>query len=222
MTTAVAPHDLRGVPRDAPRVRGLSVLIPPTVLVQDQVRDVFAAQPGLGRLAQRLVATSFGAAGVERRHTVLEELTVEPTGATTGEFYDRAAGELRSPGTAARNAIYAQHAGRLATATHSHCARFHHLVAAASGNRLLVELESSLSASIQHRGLQQQVDDALDVVLRIDEHDRILTALRGGDVGAAAHHTAVHGDAALRSLHHEPILTDLTTLVRGAAARGSA
>jgi len=94
------------------------VRVPPTVLVQEEVSEVFAAQPGLGRLAQRLVTTSFGAAGVERRHTVLAELSLRPGADDAGaEFFDRATGLLRSPGTAARNAVYAQHAGPLAVKT---------------------------------------------------------------------------------------------------------
>lgn len=98
-----------------PRLRGLTVRVPPTVLVQQEVSAVFAAQPGLSRLAQRLVTTSFGAAGVERRHTVLAELSLQPgPDEPAPEFFDRATGELRLPGTAARNAIYARHAGPLA------------------------------------------------------------------------------------------------------------
>ncbi|GAA4774946.1 type III polyketide synthase [Microbacterium gilvum] len=92
---------------------GLATLVPPTVLHQDEVRDVFAAQPGQSRLAQRLVTTSFGVSGIERRHTVLRELGGgEPDG---GEplFYDRETRELRSPGTKARNEIYIREATRL-------------------------------------------------------------------------------------------------------------
>lgn len=95
----------------------------------------------------------------------------------------------------------------------SHCARFHALIAAASGNRLVAELDASLCSAFLASGLDQRIDDALDAALCIDEHDRIFTAIRGGDVGAAAHHMAVHADAALRSLSHQPIVTDLTTLV---------
>lgn len=93
-------------------LRGVSTVVPPTVLVQEEVRDVFAAQPGLNRLAQRIVATSFNVSGIERRHTVLEELswdgqTDEPV------FFDLRSGELLHPGTKARNELYAEHATRL-------------------------------------------------------------------------------------------------------------
>ncbi len=93
-------------------LRGVTTVVPPTVLVQEEVRDVFAAQPGLNRLAQRIVATSFNVSGIERRHTVLEELswdsqTEEPV------FFDIRTGELLFPGTKARNELYAEHATRL-------------------------------------------------------------------------------------------------------------
>ncbi|WP_233437845.1 hypothetical protein [Agromyces laixinhei] len=54
-------------------LRGVSTVVPSTVLVQDEVRDVFAGQPGLGRLGQRIVATSFNVSGIETRYTVLDE-----------------------------------------------------------------------------------------------------------------------------------------------------
>lgn len=103
-----------GPPKGAPSLRGLVTLVPPTVLVQEHVSEVFAAQPGLSRLAQRLVRTSFSASGISTRHTVLTELDETPT--PDGEppvFYDRDTGILHSPGTGARNALYAQHAGPL-------------------------------------------------------------------------------------------------------------
>lgn len=93
-------------------LRGLSTVVPPTLLPQEAVRDVFAAQPGLNRLAQRIVATSFNVSGIERRYTVLEELTFDER---DGEpvFFDQASGELLLPGTKARNEIYAEQATKL-------------------------------------------------------------------------------------------------------------
>ena len=90
-------------------LRGLSTVVPPTILPQAEVRDVFAAQPGLNRLAQRIVATSFNVSGIERRYTVLEELTFDER---DGEpvFFDQSKGELLLPGTKARNEIYAEQA----------------------------------------------------------------------------------------------------------------
>ena len=60
-------------------LRSLETAVPSTVLVQDQVRDVFAAQPGLTRLGTRLVNTCFNSAAIDTRRTALEELTLSST-----------------------------------------------------------------------------------------------------------------------------------------------
>ncbi|WP_353829339.1 type III polyketide synthase [Agromyces sp. SYSU T0242] len=93
-------------------LRGLATVVPDTVLPQPAVRDVFAAQPDLNRLAQRIITTSFDVSGIERRYTVLSELTFDQR---EGEpvFFDRESGELLMPGTKARNEIYATEATRL-------------------------------------------------------------------------------------------------------------
>jgi predicted naringenin-chalcone synthase len=93
-------------------LRGLSTVVPSTILPQPEVRDVFAAQPGLNRLAQRIITTSFDVSGIERRYSVLEELTFDER---DGEpvFFDQVNGELLLPGTKARNEIYAAEATKL-------------------------------------------------------------------------------------------------------------
>jgi predicted naringenin-chalcone synthase len=93
-------------------LRGLSTVVPPTLLPQAAVRDVFAAQPGLNRLAQRIITTSFDVSGIERRYTVLEELTFDDRG-DDPVFFDRETGDLLMPGTKARNDIYATEATKL-------------------------------------------------------------------------------------------------------------
>lgn len=93
-------------------LRGLSTVVPATLLPQPAVRDVFAAQPGLNRLAQRIITTSFDVSGIERRYTVLDELTFEDVGGDP-VFFDRASGDLLLPGTKARNEIYAVEATKL-------------------------------------------------------------------------------------------------------------
>ncbi|MCR8671543.1 type III polyketide synthase [Agrococcus sp. HG114] len=95
------------------RLRGLSTAVPPTQLVQTEVAEVFGAQPGLSRLGQRIVSTSFGLSGIERRYTVLDELTREGPEPADPAFYDRASGLLLDPGTRLRNDVYAHHASRL-------------------------------------------------------------------------------------------------------------
>ena len=93
-------------------LRAVSTAVPPTVLVQEEVRDVFGAQPGLNRLSQRIIATSFNVSGIETRYTVLEELNwnVHPEEPV---FFDVESRELLLPGTKARNEIYAAEATKL-------------------------------------------------------------------------------------------------------------
>lgn len=95
-----------------PVLRSLQTIVPDTVLHQDEVRDVFAAQPELGRLAQRIVATSFNVSGIDTRHTVIDELSLdsEPTDPV---FFDRRSGVLLAPGTKTRNEVYTREAARL-------------------------------------------------------------------------------------------------------------
>jgi len=93
-------------------LRGLSTVVPPTVLVQPEVRDVFAAQPGLNRLAQRIITTSFDVSAIETRHTVIAELSRDAH-PEDPVFFDIDSGELLLPGTKARNELYAEQATRL-------------------------------------------------------------------------------------------------------------
>ncbi|QEO14654.1 type III polyketide synthase [Agromyces intestinalis] len=93
-------------------LRGLSTVVPPTVLVQSEVRDVYAAQPGLNRLAQRILTTAFNESGIETRHTVLDELTWDPRDEEP-VFFDQATGDLLLPGTKVRNDIYTDEASRI-------------------------------------------------------------------------------------------------------------
>lgn len=93
-------------------LRGVSTVVPPTILIQEEVRDVFAAQPGLNRLAQRIVSTSFNVSGIETRHTVLDELSRDAH-PDVPVFFDIDSGELLLPGTKARNEIYADRATAL-------------------------------------------------------------------------------------------------------------
>ncbi|MDQ0893894.1 type III polyketide synthase [Agromyces ramosus] len=93
-------------------LRAISTAVPSTTLVQPEVRDVFASQPGLNRLAQRIVATSFNVSGIETRYTVLEELSRDAH-PEVPVFFDVESGELLLPGTKARNEIYAEEATKL-------------------------------------------------------------------------------------------------------------
>jgi predicted naringenin-chalcone synthase len=103
-------------------VRTIRSAVPPTVIRQQRVRDLFAAQPGLGRLGERLVATSFDASGIDTRHTVVADFApfaAEPGAspadapAPDGLFID-AAGTLLHPTTRERNEVYTEQAAELA------------------------------------------------------------------------------------------------------------
>jgi len=93
-------------------LRSLQTVVPDTVLHQSEVRDVFAAQPGLTRLARRIVTASFDGSGIDTRRTVLGELTLAETDADP-VFFDRTTGDLLSPGTGTRNDVYVREATRL-------------------------------------------------------------------------------------------------------------
>ncbi|MEJ1086761.1 type III polyketide synthase [Microbacterium sp. Mu-80] len=92
-------------------LRSLQTIVPDTELVQDDVRDVFAAQPDLGRLAKRIVSASFNGSGIDTRYTVLGELTHEAS--DSPDFFDSASGLLLSPGTKTRNELYVREATKL-------------------------------------------------------------------------------------------------------------
>ncbi|WP_233191158.1 MULTISPECIES: type III polyketide synthase [Cryobacterium] len=93
-------------------LRALQTVVPPTVLIQDQVRDIFAAQPGLSRLAQRLVTASFNLSGIDTRHTVIDELTLDKA-SSDPQFFDAATQELLKPSTRVRNELYIVEATKL-------------------------------------------------------------------------------------------------------------
>lgn len=90
----------------------IETIVPDTVLQQSEVRDVFAAQPDLNRLAQRLVPATFDAAAIETRHTAIRELSWQ-SAAEHPRFFDPSTGRLLSPGTRERNELYASEGGAL-------------------------------------------------------------------------------------------------------------
>lgn len=98
--------------RMAVTLRALETAVPPTILVQDQVREVFAAQPDLGRLAQRIVATSFNVSGIDTRRTVIRELTLDSE-TDDPQFFDAKTQTLLSPSTKVRNELYSTEATKL-------------------------------------------------------------------------------------------------------------
>ncbi|WP_454698670.1 type III polyketide synthase [Arthrobacter humicola] len=93
-------------------LRSLETAVPPTVLIQSEARDVFAAQPGLTRLGSRLVNTCFDSAAIDTRHTAVTELTKDSR-ADDPQFFDPDTGLVLSPSTKVRNDIFGREATRL-------------------------------------------------------------------------------------------------------------
>jgi predicted naringenin-chalcone synthase len=93
-------------------LRSLETAVPDTVLVQSQVRDAFAAQPGLTRLGQRLVGAAFDSSGIETRYSVIGEFTLG-TSFDDPVFFDRENMRVLSPSTKTRNEVYAEEGAKL-------------------------------------------------------------------------------------------------------------
>ncbi|QEW01188.1 type III polyketide synthase [Microbacterium caowuchunii] len=85
-----------------PSIVAIGTAVPATRLTQDEIREVFAAQPGVDRLTKRLIHAAFDASAIETRHTVLSDLA--PGGRSDPEALEvRRDGLLLSPSTARRN-----------------------------------------------------------------------------------------------------------------------
>lgn len=93
-------------------LRSLETAVPPTILIQEQARDVFAAQPGLTRLGQRLVRTCFDSAAIDTRHTAVAEMSLDFHGPEP-MFYDGVSGLMLNPTTKERNDLFATEATAL-------------------------------------------------------------------------------------------------------------
>jgi predicted naringenin-chalcone synthase len=92
-------------------IRTIQTALPPTVLVQTEARDVFASQPGLTRLGERLVRTSFDASGIQSRRSVIVDFDVDSE--LEPVFFDSSTGALLSPSTRVRNDTYIRAASPL-------------------------------------------------------------------------------------------------------------
>lgn len=87
-------------------IRAIGTAVPPVTLRQEDAQALFAAQPGLGRLGERIVGAAFGASAVEERHTAVVDLHEAHR---PGDFVD-ADGAIRSPSTGFRNDRYREYA----------------------------------------------------------------------------------------------------------------
>ncbi|MHA7292570.1 type III polyketide synthase [Arthrobacter sp. HLT1-21] len=93
-------------------MRSLETAVPETVMVQSDVRDVFAAQPGLSRLGTRLVGAAFDSSGIETRYTAVKEMTLDAP-SENPVFFDSAERRILSPSTKVRNEVYAEEGTKL-------------------------------------------------------------------------------------------------------------
>ncbi|GFZ93101.1 type III polyketide synthase [Nesterenkonia alkaliphila] len=91
------------------RITSIGTAVPETCVSQQELSAFFAAQPTADRLTRRLIPAAFDAAGIDRRHTVLEGLSGAPDSAFIAED-----GTLQTPGTGLRNDLYKQQAPPLA------------------------------------------------------------------------------------------------------------
>ena len=115
-------------------VRSLETAVPPTLLSQDAVRDLFAGQPSVSRLGRRLINAVYDASSIDTRHTVISELEAlseravpRSAAAELGHshdsaevrpeqaplFYDTSLGAVLVPSTGARNEVYVEQAPAL-------------------------------------------------------------------------------------------------------------
>jgi predicted naringenin-chalcone synthase len=93
-------------------LRSLEVAVPDTVLIQEDVRDVFAAQPGLSDLAIRLIRAAFNSSGIERRYSVVEEMSFSAA-VDSPQFFDPVTRRILNPSTGVRNDVYVREAPKL-------------------------------------------------------------------------------------------------------------
>jgi len=92
-----------------PSIVAIGTAVPATRLDQSDVRELFAAQPGVDRLTRRLIHAAFDASDIDHRYSVLEGLVGDP-GEGLAVMRD---GVLLSPTTAERNAEYRRRAPAL-------------------------------------------------------------------------------------------------------------
>lgn len=97
------------------RILSVGTAVPATRLNQPQIRDFFAGQPGMDRLAARLIRAAFDHSAIDHRHTVIDELSPdgEGTDAGDGTFVDGSPRMLQMPSTGARNDVYRREAPAL-------------------------------------------------------------------------------------------------------------
>jgi alkylresorcinol/alkylpyrone synthase len=94
----------------AASILSIGTAVPPARVSQTAARDVFASQPGLSRIAQRLIHAAFDASAIESRNTVLSDLVAFAAGddavTSGGMSLAGADGLILAPSTGERNDAY--------------------------------------------------------------------------------------------------------------------
>jgi predicted naringenin-chalcone synthase len=94
----------------AASILSIGTAVPPARVSQSAARDVFAAQPGLSRITQRLIHAAFDASAIDHRNTVLSDLVAATTGEApqveSGMSLAGADATILAPSTGARNDAY--------------------------------------------------------------------------------------------------------------------
>lgn len=96
-------------------VHAIDTAVPQTVYEQAFIRDLMREQPAFDRRAQRLVSSIYNASGIERRHSAVSDMLLQP-GEGPGVFFNPDTREVLTPSTGARNEVYARAARELFTA----------------------------------------------------------------------------------------------------------
>ena len=109
------------------RIVAIGTAVPPYVVPQRAARDILLGQPGIGRVAQRLIGTAFDGSAIDERRTAIAEFA----GLAGGEcdarsadsavdappvFFDAATSRLLRPTTGRRNDEYVRQSVPLALA----------------------------------------------------------------------------------------------------------
>ncbi|WP_457099584.1 type III polyketide synthase [Microbacterium sp. P5_E9] len=95
----------------AASILSIGTAVPPARASQTVARDVFASQPGLSRIAQRLIRAAFDASAIDHRNTVLADLVASATGVENpdpalGVSLAGPDGTILAASTGARNDAY--------------------------------------------------------------------------------------------------------------------
>jgi len=94
----------------AASILSIGTAVPPARVPQLAARDVFASQPGLSRITQRLIHAAFDASAIDFRNTVLTDLAAFSSGGAPADdgttAFGGADGIVLAPSTGTRNDAY--------------------------------------------------------------------------------------------------------------------